>query len=110
LIGEIPVQVYTQLAQFALTKNWPKEDPLKEAERKVFAPFEALKLQKDGIKEMRRLQVKAYNNLPPCEVEYPSSVGTKKVHDWLGQKDFFNESTNLPMALDLVDSLVEIPS
>jgi hypothetical protein len=110
LIGDVPVQVYTQLAQFAVTKNWPEENPLKEAENKVFAPFEALKLQKDGIKEMRRLQVKAYDHLPPCEVEYPSSISIKKIHEWLGQKDFFNEATNLPIALDLVDSLVGIPS
>lgn len=110
LIGETPVQVYTQLAQFALAKKWPEEDPIKEAENKVFAPFEALRLQKDSIKEMRRLQVKAYDNLPPCEIEYPSSVGTKKVQDWLEQKDFFNEATNLPIALDLVDSLVGLPT
>jgi len=110
LIGDVPVQVYTQLAQFAITKNWPEENPLKEAENKVFAPFEALKLQRDGVKEMRRLQVKAYDHLPPCEVEYPSSVSIKKIHEWLGQKDFFNEATNLPIALDLVDNLVGIPS
>jgi hypothetical protein len=32
------------------------------------------------------------------------------MHEWLGQKDFFNEATNLPIALDLVDNLVGIPS
>ncbi len=105
LIGEKPVQIYTQLALLAST-SWPEENPLREAEKRAYTPFETLKLQKEGFKEMRRIQVRVYSNMPPCEIEYPAIIKTEKLSEWLGQENLFNEATNLPMALDLVDNMV----
>jgi len=48
--------------------------------------------------------------LPPCEIEYPSNIDLNKILNVLSEKNVFNESTNLPLALDLIDNLVEIPS
>jgi len=106
LIGDRPVQVYTQLALLAsMSMKWDGE-PLQEAERRAYAPFETLGLPEDGVKEMRRLQVRAFRDVPPCEIEYPSSISLDRLVGWLGQENLFNESTNLPIALDLVDGMV----
>jgi hypothetical protein len=106
LIGDKPVQVYTQLALLAsMSMGWD-EEPLQEAERRAYAPFETLGLPEEGVKEMRRLQVRAFRDVPPCEIEYPSSIGLDRLVKWLGQENLFNESTNLPIALDLVDGMV----
>jgi hypothetical protein len=105
LIGDRPIQVYTQLALLASSTKWEVE-PILEAEKRAYAPFETLGLQKEGLKEMRRLQVRVYRDMPPCEIEYPSSIGLEKIMEWLGQENLFNEATNLPIALDLVDSMV----
>jgi hypothetical protein len=59
LIGDQPVQLYTQLALLASTTKW-EEEPLQEAEKRAYAPFETLGLEKDGVEDMRRLQVRAY--------------------------------------------------
>jgi len=106
LVGDYPVQVYTQLALLASLMKWPDEEPMQEAEKRVYAPFETLGVEKDGVKELRRLQVRAYKDMPPCEIEYPSSISIEKLMEWLGQENLFNEATNLPIALDLVDSMV----
>ncbi|RLI29514.1 MAG: hypothetical protein DRO46_02395 [Candidatus Hecatellales archaeon] len=106
-LGETPVQVYSRLAGRALAKKLG-EEPLEEAEEMVFTPFENLGLEVEGFREMRRLQVKCYEGLPPCEIEYPLKLGEEKLLNFLGEKYFFNEVTNLPLALDLVDSLVNL--
>jgi hypothetical protein len=107
LIGDQPIQVYRQLALLASSTKWG-EEPMQEAEKRAYAPFETLGLQKEGLKEMRRLQVRVYRDMPPCEIEYriPSSIGLEKIMGRLGQENLFNEATNLPIALDLVDSMV----
>jgi hypothetical protein len=106
LIGDKPVQVYTHLA--ILTAIRSEGDLCQEAEKRAYAPFETLELEKEGFKEMRRIQVRFHRDLPPCEIEYPSSIPIQKLLERLGQKNFFNEATNLPMALDLVDSMVSL--
>ncbi|MEM1524549.1 MAG: hypothetical protein QW618_00255, partial [Nitrososphaerales archaeon] len=45
---------------------------------------------------------------PPCEIEYPSRIEVGKLLEWIAQPNFFNEATNLPMALDLVDNMVNL--
>jgi len=107
LIGEKLVQIYTRLATLASMK-WSEGDLMEEAEKRTFLPFEFLGLNKEGFKEMRRIQVRFRRDLPPCEIEYPSSISLNKLLEFLGQKNFFNEATNLPIALDLVDSMVNL--
>ncbi|MEM3606634.1 MAG: hypothetical protein QXE30_03190, partial [Candidatus Bathyarchaeia archaeon] len=105
LIGDKLVQIYTRLATLA-SMGWSEEDLMKEAEKRTFLPFEYLDLSKEGFKEMRRIQVRFRKDLPPCEIEYPSSLSLNKLLNFLGEKNFFNEATNLPIALDLIDSMV----
>ncbi|MEM3151414.1 MAG: DNA double-strand break repair nuclease NurA, partial [Candidatus Bathyarchaeia archaeon] len=100
LIGDKLVQIYTRLATLA-SMGWSEEDLMKEAEKRTFLPFEYLDLSKEGFKEMRRIQVRFRKDLPPCEIEYPSSLSLNKLLNFLGEKNFFNEATNLPIALDL---------
>jgi hypothetical protein len=83
---------------------------MEEAEKRTFMPFEILGLDKEGFKKMRRIQVRFYENMPPCEIEYPSSLNEDKLLEIFGQENFFNEATNLPMALDLVDNMVNLPA
>jgi len=105
LIGEKPPQIYTRLATLA-SMGWPESDLMNEAEKRIFMPFEHLGLDEKGFKEMKRIQVKFQKDLPPCEIEYPSSIPLTKLLKFLGQKNFFNEATNLPIALDIIDDMV----
>ncbi|RLI13735.1 MAG: hypothetical protein DRO43_05605 [Candidatus Hecatellales archaeon] len=107
-IGEKLVQIYTRLAHLA-SIGWSEGDLMNEAENRVFAPFEILEIEKEGFKQMRRLQARFCRAAPPCEIEYPSSISETRLSELLGQKEFFNEATNLPIALDLVDNLVGLP-
>ncbi|MEM3832399.1 MAG: DNA double-strand break repair nuclease NurA [Thermoprotei archaeon] len=113
LIGDYPVQLYTQIA-FLISirshENRPEENLIEEAKEKVYSPFKALNIQKNIIDDMRRVQVKFYGDLPPCEIEFPSSIPVEKLLEFLGQENMFNDATNLPIALDLVDSLVMLPA
>ena len=105
LIGEEPVPTYTSIASLPPTKQ-SRENIMEEASERVYSPFEVLKLEKKGFKEMRRVQVRYHKDMPPCEIEYPSSMGEDRLLEMLGQKNFFNEATNLPIALDLVDNAI----
>jgi hypothetical protein len=105
LIGDTPVPIYTHVARYAAQDKWP-EDPLAKAEETAYEPFEVLGLERPEPKALRRLQVRAYAHLPPCEIEYPSSLDKHLLLRWLGQPDFFNEGTNLPIALDLIDNAI----
>lgn len=104
--NEHPV-MYTKAATFA--SRIPKSiDNLREIARKgTYMPFDMLDLPKDGFSSMRRAQVRFYGDLPPCEFEYPH---TMDLRDVLSEEGLFNETTNLPLVLDLVDSLVNISS
>jgi hypothetical protein len=109
LLSEHPTIVYTELARLAL-KGEVEDDPikaLKRAEDKAYEPFENLNLPKDGFVSMNRAHVKVYSGLPPCEIEYPPTVN---LTDVLSESNLFNEATNLPIALDLVDNLVNVSS
>ncbi len=108
LIKNDPVQLYTQIA--LLSSRGLYENLREEAEKRVYAPFEALGLGRDAINNLRRIQVRAYKDMPPCEIEFPSSISIEKLSEMLGQKDMFNEATNLPIALDLIDSMVTLPA
>ncbi|MCS7116541.1 MAG: DNA double-strand break repair nuclease NurA [Nitrososphaerota archaeon] len=109
LIGDKPVHVYTRLARYAQSSRW-SESPLEEAERWIYSPFEYLELDPSEFKGLRRMQVRAYDYVPPCEIEYPSRIETDRILEWMGQPNFFNEATNLPLALDLIDSAVTLSS
>ncbi len=109
LIGDKLVQIYTSYAILA-SLGWSEGDLMEEAEKRTFRPFEILGLDKEGFKKMRRIQVRFYESMPPCEIEYPSSLNEEKLLEIFGQENFFNEATNLPLALDLVDNMVSLPS
>ncbi|MCX8176142.1 MAG: DNA double-strand break repair nuclease NurA [Candidatus Bathyarchaeota archaeon] len=106
ILGENPVPVYTTIASLLTSLKHTSKDVVREAEEMVYAPFETLNLEKQGFKEMRRIQVKRYQDMPPCEVEYPSSMNENELLKMLAQENFFNEATNLPIALDLVDNTI----
>ncbi|MEM3786120.1 MAG: DNA double-strand break repair nuclease NurA [Nitrososphaeria archaeon] len=107
LLGEKPVQYYTMLASL-VTPESDIETVKAEALEKTYRPFEILGYDKKILDDMRRVQVRAYNHMPPAEIEYPTSVSIEKLLKFLGQKNFFNEATNLPLCLDLVDNLVSV--
>jgi hypothetical protein len=108
LIENRPVQLFTQIALLVTSANL--ENIYEEAYSKIYHPFENLGLPKETIDSMRRLQIRIFKELPPCEIEYPSNIDLNKILNVLSEKNVFNESTNLPLALDLIDNLVEIPS
>jgi len=108
LIKNDPVQLYTQMA--LLASRGSLENLREEAEKRVYAPFEAIGLKRNVINDLRRVQVRVYKSMPPCEIEFPSSISIEKLSRMLGQKDMFNEATNLPIALDLIDSMITLPA
>ncbi|MBS7641357.1 MAG: DNA double-strand break repair nuclease NurA [Candidatus Bathyarchaeia archaeon] len=117
IVGERHPAIYTRVAYIAslwegfidklLQGSLTKSALIREAERGIYFPFEDLGLLKDGFERMRRAQVRFYGGVPPCELEYPDAVDLREA---LSEEDLFNEVTNLPLALDLVDSLVNISS
>jgi hypothetical protein len=107
IVGEKPVQIFTQFSSLVAT-GLDKEEALEEAVRKAYRPFEILGYDKNILDSMGRLQVRAYPSMPPAEIEYPTSIPLNSLLEFLGQKDFFNEATNLPLAIDLVDNLVTV--
>ncbi len=107
ITGDDPVYVYTQLAYMAHRGIWP-DDPLEVARERAYEPYRVLEMDEDLVKKLRRLQVKKFPGAPTCEIEYPSSISIDRLKLWLGQKDFFNEATGLPFAIDMVDSLISL--
>jgi len=108
ILGEKPTAIYTGIA--GLARKMGVSDPRKlvrEAEEKVYKPFEALGYSREGFMEMRRAHVRFYDELPPCEIEYPSTVDLREI---LAERDLFSEVTNLPIAIDLIDNLTNISS
>ena len=104
LLGDLPPIIYTGIARL-VSRGKGKENLMERAKERVYKPFEELGVSKDGFTSMRRAQVRFYGDLPPCELEYPSTVN---LEDILSESELFSEATNLPLALDLVDSLVNI--
>lgn len=107
VLGDIPVQVFTQFASL-MTRGSKGESVMREAEEKAYRPFGILGYDKTIMDCMKRLQVRAFEGMPTAEIEYPSSIEFDVLLKWIGQKNFFNEATNLPMSLDLVDNLVTV--
>ncbi|MCX8171763.1 MAG: DNA double-strand break repair nuclease NurA [Candidatus Bathyarchaeota archaeon] len=109
IIGEKTVLLYTRIAYLVSMGQFGEDlqKLQKMAERGVYEPFEKLDLPKDGFNKMRRAQVRFSGEAPPCEIEYPSNIDIREV---LSEEGLFSEDTNLPVALDLVDSLVNISS
>ena len=108
ILGERSTAVYTGIA--GLARKMGVSDPRKlvrGAEEKVYKPFEALGYSREGFMEMRRAHVRFYDGLPPCEIEYPSTMDLREV---LAERDLFSEATNLPIAIDLIDNLTNISS
>ncbi|MEM3032256.1 MAG: hypothetical protein QXK39_05025, partial [Nitrososphaerota archaeon] len=67
-------------------------------------------VEKETVRKLSRVQVRYSMGAPACEIEFPKSMPRSMLEEWLGQPNFFNTGTGLPVALDLVDSLVNIPS
>ncbi|MEM1607416.1 MAG: DNA double-strand break repair nuclease NurA [Candidatus Bathyarchaeia archaeon] len=109
ILGERAISFYTRIAYLVSLGQFGEDlrNLEKMAERGVYEPFEKLGLPKDGFNSMRRAQVRFSGEVPPCEIEYPSKIN---IRDVLSEEGLFNEDTNLPVALDLIDSLVNISS
>ncbi|MEM1543293.1 MAG: DNA double-strand break repair nuclease NurA [Candidatus Bathyarchaeia archaeon] len=109
LLGKHHPVIYTGIANLA-SKGKPLDEIFEAAERKAYEPFEELKdfgIRKEGFSSMRRAQVRFLGGLPPCELEYPPTI---KLENILSESNLFSDATNLPIALDLVDNLVNISS
>lgn len=117
IVGKRHPAIYTRVAYLASLRAAPierlvqdqlsKSALIKEAERGIYFPFDDLGVEKKGFESMRRAQVRFCGGVPPCELEYPEGLDLIGV---LSEEGLFNEATNLPLALDLVDSLVNISS
>lgn len=112
IVGNRHPSIYTKIAYLVSKRATPLEESIKnslikDAEKGIYSPFEDLGLSKDGFERMRRAQVRFCGGVPPCELEYPDIMNLRDV---LSEEDLFNEATNLPLALDLVDNLVNISS
>lgn len=117
IVGNRHPSIYTKVSLIASRIKTPLEELLRDslvrsslvrdAERGIYAPFEDLGLSKDGFERMRRAQVRFCGGIPPCELEYPERMNLREV---LSEEGLFSEVTNLPLALDLVDNLVNISS
>lgn len=108
ILGEKSTTIYTGIARLA--RKMEVNDPqrlIKEAEEKAYKPLETLKLSKEGFMEMRRAHIRFYDGLPPCEIEYPSTLDIREV---LAERNLFSEVTNLPVTVDLIDNLTNISS
>lgn len=103
---EHPV-TYTKAAAFASRISGSIDDLREIARKGTYRPFDVLDLPAEGFASMRRAQVRFYGDPSPCELEYPNTMDLRSL---LSEEGLFNETTNLPLALDLVDSLVNISS
>ncbi len=111
LIGEKhPAMFYIRLAALA-RMGWPEErDPVKRAYEVTYDPFTKFQLDYSLFNTLTRMQVKAYDTTPVCEIEYSRLTPRDRIGEWLGQRNFFSDGTGLPTAIDLVDQLVGIPA
>jgi len=105
-----PPLFYTALSRAASLTQRRERDLLREALDRVYQPFKSFNLPTSSFDSLSRLQVKPFPYVPPCEIEYPRRISLSRVEEWLSQENFFNETTGLPTAIDLVDNLVNIPS
>ncbi|RDD53623.1 MAG: hypothetical protein BA066_03390 [Candidatus Korarchaeota archaeon NZ13-K] len=107
LIGEENVTVYTEAAR-AFLRHGKSEDLLEFARKKAYEPFDRLGLDPEGFRRMRRVQVKSHPGAPVCEIEHPSAF--ERVIEVIRSRGMFSDVTGLPLALDVVDSLVDLGS
>lgn len=107
IIGDEYPVMYTKAATFACMAATPVDNLREIAKKEVNRPFDVLKIPKEGFAGMKRAQVRFCGDLPPCELEYPEGMD---LEDVLSEEGLFNEATNLPLVIDLVDSLVNISS
>lgn len=83
---------------------------IEKAHKNIMAPFGRFELPGDALNVLARAQVRAFDGVPVCEIEYPRHIRREDLERWLAQPFFFNEGTGLPLVLDLVDNLISIPS
>jgi len=83
---------------------------IQKAQKNILAPFERFGLPSDALNNLARAQVRVFEGVPVCEVEFPRSIAREDLERFLAQPYFFNDGTGLPLALDLIDNLISIPS
>jgi hypothetical protein len=106
MLGKESVSLYSYISTLIAKGKTFSEALVEDALTKIYRPFNELNLDAGYFKKLKRMQIKAHESLPPCEIEYPQTIDVNYLLDVLGQENFFNEATNLPIALDLVDSLI----
>lgn len=104
LVGDEPFYVYSQVAH-RVQRGLVTENLLEESREAAYMPYKELGLDIERVKKLRRMQVKSFPEAPVCEIEHPS-LPADKVESWIGQRGFFNEATGLPIASDIIDSLI----
>jgi len=111
LLGEeYPVLFYTRVSAVARMRGLEGTDLVDRALDITYDPFKRLELDSTLFNTLARLQARPFRGVSTCEIEYPRGLGVERVQAWLEQPDFFSDGTGLPIALDLVDSLVNIPA
>ncbi len=78
-----------------------------DIEERVYGPPQRIGIPVEELSSLERIQVKAYEDAPACEVELPKGK-ENEVISVLSARDFFNPDTGLPMALDMVDQLTTL--
>ncbi|GBC69324.1 hypothetical protein HRbin01_01022 [archaeon HR01] len=112
LLGEAhPISYYNAVAAHA-QRLTSLEDVEMRARRDIYAPIQRFRYEggEELLRRLTRVQVRVSASAPTCEIEYPRNISRARLEEWLGQPHFFSHGTGLPVALDLVDSLVGIPS
>jgi hypothetical protein len=112
LLGESkPISYYNAVAAHAQRLKSLQEIE-ERARRDIYAPIRRFGFREgeELLHRLTRAQVRVSASAPTCEIEYPRNLSRAKLEEWLAQTHFFNHGTGLPVALDLVDNLVSIPS
>ncbi|WP_449462263.1 DNA double-strand break repair nuclease NurA [Tardisphaera miroshnichenkoae] len=78
-----------------------------DIEERVYGPPQRIGIPVEDLSSLERIQVKAYEDAPACEVELPKGK-EEEVISVLSAPDFFNRDTGLPMVLDMVDQLTTL--
>ncbi len=79
----------------------------KDIEERVYGPPRYIGVPAEALSSLERIQVKAYDDAPACEVEFLKGK-EEEVVSILSASAFFNHDTGLPMVLDMVDQLTTL--
>ncbi|MGC8632195.1 MAG: DNA double-strand break repair nuclease NurA [Thermoprotei archaeon] len=105
--GRHPIEL-TVLAQRIEEEGESAKSPdWGDIDKRVYGPFEDMRLGHHALSNLGRLVIKAFEDAPACEVEVPHGKEDEMI-SILSSPGFFNEDTGLPIVLDMVDQLTSL--